>query len=653
MDDMDFEQVRYWDHTNDVLRGPEGELTNWRYYVERPVNQYAVRGTLFVDDFLGAGHEFLFGGEFAARRAYTEQVYAGNIRTWWNYNFPTADWDGNGILTEAENPADLKYFSLRRGFYRDYGVDAYAFYLRDTITFGRLTLNLGLRYDQQQPYVAPITVEAVNDNPAWDVAAPNVKTALDQLLPGVSIAEQKAVDYKGDPYWWKVFSPRIGLTYDVTGDGKTIAKLSFAQYGNFMGMIAGNWMPGGTAGQFDFYWNDNGDNVVQMNEVYWHTVGDGLYTPYPIFDGSGNFVGEWDDASGEFWAGYDPQNPGQLTDPYRTYEPDAQSPRTTEVLLTLQREILPDFGVSANVNYRRYDKFTWSPKHFVDASGNAYLFESQDWYVQAPGLPSNVDVSGLDTPWNGEMGGADDNPYYYVTNDYNGNDPSSYSPYDRVMRRPDFYQDYWGFDLILNKRLSNRWMLNGSFTFQNQKIHQGDEGYLSPTNLWALDGRVYSPFQGGASGKINQYTYSPWMLKLSGLYQLPYGINASFNFQARDGWLLRERVFVTDYRIPNPRSRSRWIYLSKFGEESLDVFYKLDFRLEKMLDVGDIGKIYIMADLFNALNSTIENRRYQKDWGSLYIYSDGSMSFSPNANANTLNEILNPRMLRFGVRFEF
>jgi hypothetical protein len=143
------------------------------------------------------------------------------------------------------------------------------------------------------------------------------------------------------------------------------------------------------------------------------------------------------------------------------------------------------------------------------------------------------------------------------------------------------------------------------------------------------------------------------MLKLSGLYQLPYGINASFNFQARDGWLLRERVFVTDYRIPNPRSRSRWIYLSKFGEESLDVFYKLDFRLEKMLDVGDIGKIYIMADLFNALNSTIENRRYQKDWGSLYIYSDGSMSFSPNANANTLNEILNPRMLRFGVRFEF
>jgi len=104
------------------------------------------------------------------------------------------------------------------------------------------------------------------------------------------------------------------------------------------------------------------------------------------------------------------------------------------------------------------------------------------------------------------MGEADDHPYYYTTNSYNGYDPSAYSPYDRVMKRPDYYQDYWGFDLIFNKRLSNRWMVNGSFTFQNQKVHYGDEGYMSATNLWALDNRVYSPYQGGASGKINQYT---------------------------------------------------------------------------------------------------------------------------------------------------
>ncbi|HZX11140.1 MAG TPA: hypothetical protein VFG01_09375, partial [Acidobacteriota bacterium] len=579
-----------------------------------------------------------------------------NMGIYWNYNSPTADWNGDGVPTLAENPDNVRRFMYWRGYYRDYGVDAYAFYLRDTVSFGRFTMLLGLRYDQQQPYVAPSTVAAVDDNPAWDkVASPDVKAALDQLLPGVEIDEIGATDYKGDSYWWKTFSPRIGITYDVTGDGKTIAKLSMAQYGDFMGMIAGYWMPGGTSGWVDFWWNDNGDNVVQMNELYWATVGDGNYTPYQVFPG-GTFAGDTADAYGAYYGGYDISNPVSLTDPYSSFEPDAQSPRTTEVIFTLQREVLPDFGVSVNATYRRYDKAKWDLKHFVDASGNAVQFETQDWYVQAPSLPSSVDVSGYDTPWDGDMVGADDHPYYYMTNDYQGYDPSYYSPYERRSLRPDYYNDYWGFDIIFNKRLSNRWMLNGSFTFQSQAVHYGDEGYMNATNLWALDNRVYSPYQGGASGKIDQYTYSPWMLKVSGLYQLPYGVNVSMNFQARNGWLLRKRVRVYDYRIPNAREQidsDRWLYLEEFGNESLPTFYKLDIRLEKMLSVGDVGKIYLMADLFNALNSTIENRRYQYDYGTVSIYADGSTSFAPNANAGSLNEILNPRLLRFGVRFEF
>jgi hypothetical protein len=652
MDDLDFENPAWWDTTNDIWEAPDGDVGESRYYVERPVNQYALRGTLFIDDFLGMSHEWLLGGEFAARRAYTESVREGNFDVTWRINYDTADWDGDGSRSTAENPANLRYFSFWRGYYRDYGVDAYAFYLRDTATFGRFTLLLGLRYDQQQPYVAPITLSAVNDNPAWnEVVSPAAQTALDAILPGAEVEEVRAFDKNGDDFWWKTFSPRIGVTYDVTGDGKTIAKLSFGQYGNFMGMMAGNWMPGGTSGWMDFYWNDNGDNYMELNELYWYTVG--TYAPYRTFDNAGNFQGNLTSEAGYFYGSYDPNNPQSFTDPYRSYDPDAQSSRTTEVILSLQREVLPDFGVSVNATYRRYDNNNWSPKHFVDASGNAYRFQTQDWYVQAPSLPSSVDVTGNPNPWDGDMGQAPSETWYYMTNDYNGYDPSAYSPYDRVMKRPDFYQDYWGFDLIFNKRLSNKWMLNGSFTFQNQKVHYGDEGYFNPNNLWAQDERVYSPYQGGASGKINQYTYSPWMLKLSGLYQLPYGVNISFNFQARDGWLIEESVGIYDYRIPNSRSRSYTAYLQPFGEESLETFYKLDLRLEKVLDVGDIGKIYLMADMFNALNSTLENRRYQKEWGTVYIYSDGSTYLSPSSTAYSLNEILNPRLVRFGVRFEF
>ncbi|RLE02005.1 MAG: hypothetical protein DRJ11_08345 [Candidatus Aminicenantes bacterium] len=73
-----------------------------------------------------------------------------------------------------------------------------------------------------------------------------------------------------------------------------------------------------------------------------------------------------------------------------------------------------------------------------------------------------------------------------------------------------------------------------------------------------------------------------------------------------------------------------------------------------MIKVGDTGRIYIMADLFNVLNSAIENRRYQKDHGDYYVYPDASMNvFVPNPNDYALNEILNPRVLRLGVRFQF
>ena len=59
--------------------------------------------------------------------------------------------------------------------------------------------------------------------------------------------------------------------------------------------------------------------------------------------------------------------------------------------------------------------------------------------------------------------------------------------------------------------------------------------------------------------------------------------------------------------------------------------------------------------MFNALNSTHENRRYQRDWGNFYYYGAGDSRnrFSEYTLAYTLNEVLNPRVMRLGVRFQF
>jgi hypothetical protein len=89
-------------------------------------------------------------------------------------------------------------------------------------------------------------------------------------------------------------------------------------------------------------------------------------------------------------------------------------------------------------------------------------------------------------------------------------------------------------------------------------------------------------------------------------------------------------------------------------EDSLPTFYNITLRLEKKINIG-AGKMYLMADVFNLLNSAILNRAYNAYYGDVYAIDGVQQPLSSWANpTNRLyNEILNPRIWRFGVRFEF
>jgi hypothetical protein len=60
--------------------------------------------------------------------------------------------------------------------------------------------------------------------------------------------------------------------------------------------------------------------------------------------------------------------------------------------------------------------------------------------------------------------------------------------------------------------------------------------------------------------------------------------------------------------------------------------------------------MYIMADIFNALNKLIVNRAYDAYLGDYYV--DQNL-WVANPTNRLLNEVLNPRVTRFGVRFQF
>ena len=679
MVDLDFVKPLILDQAAGRYYGSQAS----RYYVKRPVSQYNFLLQYYNDGLFGVPHDVKVGVEYANRAAYTESVYAGNLYYRQHYTATTWDWssplDGKADTVPTAQYEKFKRFYFSRGYYSDLGVNAIAGYLSDTITLGRFNLILGLRYDYQTPRINPVTVAAVTDNPAWNIVDAALKDKLDTMLPGVPLEGRNAtydngVDGPegGKPYFWGVFSPRLGLTWDMFGDGKTILKASFGTYGDFMGMMGGDWMPYGTSGSMNFWWWDDGDGIVEFPEVYWHNIGGATpFAPYRVFDDSGNIVltdAQWTNAFGtsNFWSGYDRTKPLVTFPPRTTYSEDSyRSSRATEAMLTLDKEIFTDFSVTLSATYRKYDHFNWGNKFFVDATGR-YGFQTPDWYLAvstigtgAHFIPETITVDPTKTKWDGDTEEAPGYEWWVMKSTFTADDrtfdPSYPSAYSIYTKRPGRYNDYYGIDLIFNKRLSNKWMFNGSVTLQNQKAHYGEGSYWEPTNIWALDGRDSSAYIGSASGIINQYTNTRWMVKAAGLYQFPFDINVSFNFLAREGWIIEEYIGYVDYTLPNARSQSYSSYLNPFGTNRLPTFFRVDARVEKMIRLGDTGKIWLMADIFNTLNLTTELRRTQMTWGTYYYYGPNHTSnkFVPTPTAYALDAVLFPFNVRFGVRFQF
>ena len=65
----------------------------------------------------------------------------------------------------------------------------------------------------------------------------------------------------------------------------------------------------------------------------------------------------------------------------------------------------------------------------------------------------------------------------------------------------------------------------------------------------------------------------------------------------------------------------------------------LDFRLDKSFDFGKFGKVTPMLDIFNIMNSGVPT--------TIRTTNTAAAPF------NDVTAILNPRLIRFGVRFNF
>ena len=639
--DEELTKVRYEDVANVLFSNTQ----TW-FFSGRPNKQITLHATYFNDNFLGASHEFKTGVEWRDTRDQWSSGYPGNMFVRRNYNTQQVDWDGDGIRDVARDlGVDIRQLGIRRGTLDGgpEGAKHYSGFLQDTISFGRFNLKLGLRYDFQQGFYkgAQYATMFTQDSDAQyfesyyeiqqNFLGAGVSQAINGLLPGTSIPEVKGSDTKS----WKDISPRIGLTWDVTGDGKTIAKVSGAIYGGRMASWAiYPYYRGGSGGYMNFWWYDqNGNSKADMNELYWAAY-DATRTVYRAFDDAGNFVGNMDREENLMWGGYDPNNPTETTDPWWVVDDNWSSDKTYEAIASIEREIFTDFGVGIDFTWRRYKNYYEYYWPYTDEFGGT-LMTSSDFQPSPIPIPSSV--PGVDV---GDAAGKNIYVWKEYVQDVYGWLATNW-PSDR-------YDEYYGLDLRWNKRMSNKWMLTGSVTLQEQKSHWGADYPFNPTNKWAEDGKEYAYSIGGASGKVSMPVFSRWMAKAQALYQLPLDINLGVVFSAREGHIRSKRMNVVDYTSPNFASQSAEIRLEEFGKSRLPTFWNVDMRLEKVLRIQDTGRIYIMIDCFNLFNNNILNREREVYPGDLYL---DDLSFAANSRSGEPNEVLNPRIFRFGVRF--
>jgi hypothetical protein len=298
-----------------------------------------------------------------------------------------------------------------------------------------------------------------------------------------------------------------------------------------------------------------------------------------------------------------------------TIDPDFKAPTDYEVIVGIDREVLPDFAVGASYTWRRANDLRgyYQRLGLTSADYTANPPETSNGYTAQTWSPDPDKVAAV--------GGG-----------------------DMLMNRPDYHQGYNGIELTAFKRLSNKWMARVAFAWMDWKeYYDGPNAYQNPTRTDTftncsgcagplVDGGQYIERSGG-SGKGDIFYNAKWQLTANALYQLPAGFEVAAALFARQGFA---RPIVLRLGAGDD-GRLRALATEALDSERYPDLWNLDLRLAKNFKFGR-ANLNIAADLFNVFNSNTELNRIRQANSSTF---------------NRLDEILSPRILRLGARLSF
>ena len=451
----------------------------------------------------------------------------------------------------------------------------YAFFAQDQWTVGHLTLQGALRFDHSRSWF------------------PEQREGPSRFLPtGIVIPETQGVDS------YKDVTPRVGVAYDLFGNGRTAIKVHLGKYLEGAG-VSNNWA--------------NSNPTLRMPTTTGTFGTPGVTRAWT--DANANFQPDCDllnpnaqdlrGSGGDLCGAISNLNFGKyiLTNNYDPALLTGWGVRSSDWSLgaSIQQQILPRASIEVAYSRRWYHGFTLTDNLVVQASDYTPFSITAPLDPRLPG-GGGYTISGL----------------YDVA-------PSRFGQINNLItdsgKYGNWYQYFNGLDVTLNVRTRAGWTFQGG-TSTGQTVADNCEvnANLPELNVNIGAGLVTSAVRAStlnnsATNPVSPYCHVGYGMKtqLRGLsaYTIPK-IDVQFSgvFQSKVGALLGANYAVPSAvvaqsigRPPAGNLPNVTVNLVAPGSMYGDRLNQLDFRIAKILRYGRT-RTMIGVDLYNAMNSS-------------------------------------------------
>src|SRR5688572_20462849 len=475
-----------------------------RWQLDRDRKQLTGASTVFVDTGMGS-HTVKFGGEMLREQAWEgfQQRYGGNIEHQYANNVSSQVVFGLPTAKQVGGMKDNDEGNLTSRAALDHD----AFFVNDTWSINRVTLTGGVRYDRYHGWLPEQEQLAATVGPVSVPAA---------VFPEVH------------QFTWNQVAPRIGLVYDLGGDGRTTIKANYGMYWHNPGVAVGSSAnPNTTAKAGTYSWNDQASCAGCISgDRRWQNGEQGATPLSLVLRGA---VG---------------------------LDPNIKSPLSHEASFFVERQLGELTGFRAGFVYKTEDDLLTSTHPVVG--------------TYQPGRPLSaysVPFPFTDIGPDGVTGTADDRTVTLLGM------PSAQAasfPTDAVvMNLNDAYGRFKTVETSLTRRYGNRW--SGQIGF----------GYTWTTNF--PEGYPQNPNQAGA------YYRTGWGLKASGSYDAAWGIRLTPVLRHQSGVNFARQISVpasaaTPFGLTLPATT---YYAEDASARCEDNIWVFDVRADKTLNLTD------------------------------------------------------------------